>query len=380
MALIPAKCPNCGAVLSVDSNGKAEVCEHCGSAFIVEEAINNFNTTYNITNNTVNNIHANNVVLEQLDQKYMDTLQKLKASANEAKSIDRLYRIYTSPSDAMRLYFDKPDIWYYSALKLYLNTTRSVLDYNDATWKEWFEKAIEITPDAEKKETLRSELAWLTEEQSKIDQNRGKYREQLKKHLSHDTASFDGLRIYEKTYGGRTEDQLWHEKGIFSFFENTLYFLRMDGPYRCTPIKVSNGDGFLDECKFIPGAKIKHMSFVGDMNFVYSYETIKGETYFKEAIITAKKNDAANHTYLQLFQPYNANDKAFYQWEINDLNEKKVFRELLLMSQKRCFICGYPVSFSSISMKYKCSTGCTLKPIFDPQTPFRIMFKVRSRG
>lgn len=53
MPLVNAKCTNCGANLKVDSTKDAAICEFCGSAYIVEKAINN----YNITNN--NNINAN---------------------------------------------------------------------------------------------------------------------------------------------------------------------------------------------------------------------------------------------------------------------------------------------------------------------------------
>ena len=53
MPLVSAKCTDCGANLKVDNTKDAAICEFCGSAFIVEKAINN----YNITNN--NNINAN---------------------------------------------------------------------------------------------------------------------------------------------------------------------------------------------------------------------------------------------------------------------------------------------------------------------------------
>ena len=55
MALLQAKCTNCGGELTVDDGKKAAVCQFCGEAFIVEEAVNNYITNH-ITNNTVNNI------------------------------------------------------------------------------------------------------------------------------------------------------------------------------------------------------------------------------------------------------------------------------------------------------------------------------------
>lgn len=54
MSLLQAKCTNCGGELTVDDGKKAAVCQFCGEAFIVEEAVNNYITNH-ITNNTVNN-------------------------------------------------------------------------------------------------------------------------------------------------------------------------------------------------------------------------------------------------------------------------------------------------------------------------------------
>ena len=54
MPIIPAKCTNCGASLDVDNTKDAAICPYCGSAFIVEKAINNYNTTNHISADTVN--------------------------------------------------------------------------------------------------------------------------------------------------------------------------------------------------------------------------------------------------------------------------------------------------------------------------------------
>lgn len=52
MVLQAAKCTNCGAILDVDPSKDAAICQFCGSAFIVEKAINNY--TYHVSNE----IHA----------------------------------------------------------------------------------------------------------------------------------------------------------------------------------------------------------------------------------------------------------------------------------------------------------------------------------
>lgn len=54
MPFIQAKCTNCGGILEVDSTKDAAICKYCGTPFIVEKAINNYNTTNNITASTVN--------------------------------------------------------------------------------------------------------------------------------------------------------------------------------------------------------------------------------------------------------------------------------------------------------------------------------------
>jgi len=48
MPLVPCKCTSCGASLEIDNNLEAAVCKFCGTAFIVEKAINNYKTV-NIT-------------------------------------------------------------------------------------------------------------------------------------------------------------------------------------------------------------------------------------------------------------------------------------------------------------------------------------------
>ena len=54
MPLVQAKCTNCGANLQVDNTKDAAICPYCGSAYIVEKAINNYNVTNNIQAGVVN--------------------------------------------------------------------------------------------------------------------------------------------------------------------------------------------------------------------------------------------------------------------------------------------------------------------------------------
>ena len=60
MDLIPGICTQCGATLSVSKEKDAMVCPYCGTPFVVKKAIQNFNTTYHITNH----ISAQNVYMQ----------------------------------------------------------------------------------------------------------------------------------------------------------------------------------------------------------------------------------------------------------------------------------------------------------------------------
>lgn len=57
MALVAAKCTQCGGDITVDNTKEAGICKFCGTAFITEKAINNYNTY--ITNN--NNFSGANI-------------------------------------------------------------------------------------------------------------------------------------------------------------------------------------------------------------------------------------------------------------------------------------------------------------------------------
>mgnify|MGYP000983455739 CR=1 FL=1 len=61
MPLMPAKCPECGGLVEVNSENRAGLCQHCGQPFVVEDAINTFNNYFNVTNiyNTTNQTSHN---------------------------------------------------------------------------------------------------------------------------------------------------------------------------------------------------------------------------------------------------------------------------------------------------------------------------------
>lgn len=62
MPFVQGKCENCGGILTVDPNLKAANCPFCGVAYVVQDTINNYNTTIH----NVETLHAD--VVNVLDE------------------------------------------------------------------------------------------------------------------------------------------------------------------------------------------------------------------------------------------------------------------------------------------------------------------------
>lgn len=71
MPFVQAKCPECGGMLAVDADKKAAVCQFCGEPFIVQEAINNYNT-YNTTNYNTTHQYGDGAVVNVYEDKNKD--------------------------------------------------------------------------------------------------------------------------------------------------------------------------------------------------------------------------------------------------------------------------------------------------------------------
>lgn len=87
MPLVNAKCTNCGAPLEVDNEKEAAICKYCGSAFIVEKAINYYQTTI------VNNYAGATIIAEDGFTKLYEAAQGYKKIEDTKNYLDTLSRI-----------------------------------------------------------------------------------------------------------------------------------------------------------------------------------------------------------------------------------------------------------------------------------------------
>ena len=61
---VPAICSHCGGSLDVDPSQEAAVCPYCGTAFIVEKAINHYNMEHAEVNHVDHIEHVDNVTVD----------------------------------------------------------------------------------------------------------------------------------------------------------------------------------------------------------------------------------------------------------------------------------------------------------------------------
>ncbi len=125
MPLVAAKCIQCGANIEVDDTKEAGICKYCGTAFITEKAINNYNTY--ITNNyTTNNSYAGaNITMVSAD------ISGLLADAKK----ELLLHNYKNAN----IYLDEIKRTGNNALQIIADLFHEVgvLEYAKETWKKY---------------------------------------------------------------------------------------------------------------------------------------------------------------------------------------------------------------------------------------------------
>ena len=85
MALVPAKCTQCGGSIEVDDTHEAGICKFCGTPFITEKAINNYNTFI------TNNFAGANINIAGADLNNLIILAKNAEEVNNYEEANRYY-------------------------------------------------------------------------------------------------------------------------------------------------------------------------------------------------------------------------------------------------------------------------------------------------
>ena len=92
MPMVQAKCENCGGILAVDSDLKVANCPFCGTAYVVQDSINYYNSTVSIDNSTIHNVQANVVNIN--DERSSEGRLKAADAYMQIKKFDDALREY----------------------------------------------------------------------------------------------------------------------------------------------------------------------------------------------------------------------------------------------------------------------------------------------
>ena len=102
MPLVPAKCTQCGATLTIDPSQDAAVCPFCNTPFVVEKAINNYNVTNNTTIGKVEHVEH----LHVDDSRSVESrLKSAEAQLSTLDLKDEAYRSFKALAN------DRADEW-----------------------------------------------------------------------------------------------------------------------------------------------------------------------------------------------------------------------------------------------------------------------------
>lgn len=101
MPLVAAKCTQCGAELQVDNSKDAAVCKYCGTPFIVEKAINNYNTY------VTQNFQGANVIIQG------KTVESILTRAMQFMKIDDWEKANEYVEDALDIEPENSKAWMY---------------------------------------------------------------------------------------------------------------------------------------------------------------------------------------------------------------------------------------------------------------------------
>ena len=148
MPLVPAKCTQCGAALTLDPSQDAAVCPFCGTPFVVEKAINNYNVTNQTTIGTVEHVEH----LHVNDEHSVEArLKGAEASLTKLHDYEQAFRAFKAIAD------EKADEW-----RAWWGMARAkTCDFRDASINpqklkeasDCWDKAMALAPDG-----MRSEL------------------------------------------------------------------------------------------------------------------------------------------------------------------------------------------------------------------------------
>jgi len=162
MALVAAKCTECGAAIQVEDTKDAGICNFCGTAFVTQKVINEHHT--HITKHVTKNVFGQK---GKSADDYCDNGETFLKLGDWDKAIEAFEQATTlEPSN------------YLGWLGLFKSYTENFTDLDDTEHEEYYRRALAVANDDEKKiiKTLCDEFIRKSkthrEKQEKLEQSR----------------------------------------------------------------------------------------------------------------------------------------------------------------------------------------------------------------
>ena len=142
MPLVPAKCTQCGATLSIDSAQDAAICSFCNTPFVVEKAINNYNVTNTTNIGAVEHLHVEGARSVESQLRSAETLMELRDYVKAFKSFKALADDHA---------YEWRSWWGMARAKTcdYTNVV-GLREYEKGDVEEWANRAMQLAPAVEK--------------------------------------------------------------------------------------------------------------------------------------------------------------------------------------------------------------------------------------
>lgn len=201
MAMIAAKCTQCGANIQVDDTKEAGICESCGTAFVTEKAINNYNTY--VTNN--NNFSGANINVTS------DNLEQL---VERAETFIRLEE-FNKAENVYKEIIEKYPMDYRGWLGKVIAETKNFSNITTSGPTHWFisenfEKAIKVAKPTEQESILKQKQEYERLYKQEID------RDENSKYNASICNLYD-YRDVEEALGCKLLSREWYEFLFFTY-------------------------------------------------------------------------------------------------------------------------------------------------------------------
>lgn len=138
MPLVPAKCTKCGADLQVDNSQECAICQHCGTPFIIEKAINNYHTY--VSNNFTG---ANVTIMNGNKASFIERMFTFLQDNNWEQADQYCEKILDIDPKEYRAYLGK-----YLSEKHFQDINGIVADPINPSLNTWFKRALTLCDDS----------------------------------------------------------------------------------------------------------------------------------------------------------------------------------------------------------------------------------------